>query len=309
MWHADSLGKWGVGDMAEKLTLVVTCTDRKSSQPSDSLRMGKLPGGPQVERASRWRNALQGEPRRKQLRHLYQGDSWTQALRLEEAARRAGYDPTLLVASAGLGLVSADEEWPAYAATFSPRHEDTIGLSRADNRSWWGLITADQESLSERSPGQTLMVLSDTYAAAMAEDVTPFQGRSDVVIFGGSRDVPDHLRIPSDRRLRSALGGTAGSLNLRTAIAWVEGLSGRDWRGCRESPEWRAWVDEKSSAPETYDRTPVADVDVINFIRDLRRIQPGITKSRALRTFRDAGLACEQKRFSGLFATAVKEQE
>lgn len=295
--------------MAEKLTLVVTCTDRKSAQPSDSLRMGKLPEGPQAERASRWREALLGELRRKPLRHLYQGDSWTQALRLEEAARRAGYDPTLLVASAGLGLVSADEEWPAYAATFSPGHEDTIGQSRSDNRSWWSLITADQDSLSERSPGQTLMVLSDTYAAAMAEDVTAFQGRSDVVIFGGSRDVPDHLRIPADRRLRSALGGTAGSLNLRTAVAWIEGLSGRDWRGRRESPEWRAWVEEKSGAPEKYDRTTVPDVDVINFIRDLRRAQPGVTKSRALRTFRDAGLACEQKRFGGLFSTAVEEKE
>lgn len=294
--------------MAEKLTLVVTCTDRKSAQPVDSLRVGNLPPGPLQERANQWREALRNESARTPLRRLYQGDAWTQVLRLEDATRRAGFDPTLLVASAGLGLVSADEEWPAYAATFSPRHADSIGTSGTENRRWWHLMTDGQTNLDDQVTGQTLLVLSETYSSAMADDVNRMGKREDVVVFGGSAALPGHLRIPADRGLRAALGGTSGSLNLRTAIAWVESLAAPTLAGQRDHDEWRNWV-EKTRKPESYNRTPMSEADILSFLRHLRRIQPDISKTRALRRLRDAGSACEQKRFSGLFSIAVKEKK
>jgi hypothetical protein len=301
------LWRQGQRNVAEKLTLVVTCTDRKSVQPAPSLRVGNLPSGPQHERAIHWRGALRAERARRPLRQLYQGDAWTQALKLEESARRSGFDPTLLVASAGLGLVSADEVWPAYAATFSPRQVDSIGRSRSDSKAWWRLMTAGQKHFSEQVAGQTLFVLSQTYSTAMADDLKPLANREDVVVFGGSTEVPGHLRIPADGGLRAALGGTSGSLNLRTAIAWIESLKAPTLVGHRHHQEWRDWV-EKTRQPKNYDRIPMSDADVLTFVRDLRRVQPDISKTRALRVLRDGGLACEQKRFGALFECATKEK-
>lgn len=292
--------------MGQKLTLVVTCTDRKSLLPGLELRVGNLEPGTQEDRADEWLSALEAADVRRPLRQLYQGDAWIQAQKLEQSAREAGFDPTLLVASAGLGLVSAEEEWPAYAATFSPRQADSVSTSGADSRTWWRLINADRRSLGEQVSGQTLFVLSQPYATAMADDLTTLEHREDVVIFGGSTHVPDQLRFPADRGLRATLGGTSNTLNLRTAIAWLGSLKDPTLVGHRDHHEWHEWV-KQVSRPETYDRTPLNDGAVLDFIHKIRRRHPDITKTRALRALRDGGLACEQKRFGGLFESAVKE--
>lgn len=293
--------------MAQKLTLVVTCTERKSSTPPDRLRIENLPEGQQSERARRWRAALDQESDRISLRRLYQGDAWKQALELELELRVAGFDPCVLVASAGLGLVAVDEEWPAYAATFSSRHADTVGRGTADNRTWWKLITAGQKKLAEHAEGQTLMVLSETYSSAMAEDLAAFRGRDDVIVFGGSQDLPAELRIPADTALRAVLGGTSGSLNVRTAKAWINSLASPTVVGHRDHHQWRDWV-AKVRRPEVYRRARMTDAEVVNFIHEVRMKHPEIRKTGALRLLRDNELACEQKRFGSLFKTVVEEE-
>lgn len=292
--------------MAKKLTVVVTCTDRKSLSPVERLRVENLPDGQQSERVEQWRAALRQESGRLSLRRLYRGDAWKQALELESSLRDVGFAPNLLVASAGLGLVPVDDEWPAYAATFSSRHPDTVGRDTADIRLWWKLITREQKSLAEQAQGQTLMVLSETYSSAMAENLAAFEGRDDVVIFGGSKDVPEELRIPSDAALRGELGGTSGSLNVRTANAWISRLDSPNLVGQRNNGRWRDWVAEVRR-PEVYERKPMTDDDVIAFIRDVRLREPRLRKTAALRMLRDKGFACEQRRFGGLFSAVEKE--
>lgn len=291
--------------MARKLTLIVTCTDRKSVAPDESLQVRNLAGDSLEERSHTWRSTVTATTARTPLRRLYQGDAWTQALRLEASARRSGFDATLLVASAGLGLVSVDEEWPAYAATFSLGHADTVGNDSQTKRAWWAHITQGQKKLSEQAKSQTVLVLSETYSSAMAADLASLKDRDDVVVFGGSKHVPDEQRFPADRSLRSALGGTAGSLNVRTAIAWLDKLGSAKMLSPQD-PEWLAWV-KGARQPENYARTPLTDSAVLSFIRDLRCEQPAISKTKALRLLRENGLACEQKRFGGLFAVAMKE--
>ncbi|MDQ0770257.1 aryl carrier-like protein [Pseudarthrobacter defluvii] len=294
--------------MAEKLTVVVTCTDRKSLTPAERLRVENLPDGHQSQRVEQWRTALRQETARVSLRRLYQGDAWKQAFELERTLRDVGFEPSVLVASAGLGLVPVDEEWPAYAATFSSRHADTVGRNAADIRAWWKLITQEQKGLVEHAEGQTLMVLSETYSSAMAEDLAALKGRDDVVIFGGSKDVPGELRIPADAALRGKLGGTSGSLNVRTANAWIARLDSPNLVGQRNNGRWRAWVDEVRR-PEVYERKPMTDDDVLAFIREVRLREPTMRKTAALRILRDNGLACEQRRFGGLFSAVEKEDK
>jgi hypothetical protein len=55
------------------------------------------------------------------------------------------------------------------------------------------------------------------------------------------------------------------------------------------------------SRSESYDRTPLDDAAVLRLIREFRRTDPAISRSRALRQLRDSGRACEYSRFQALF--------
>ncbi|MFC7504229.1 hypothetical protein, partial [Nocardioides sp. GCM10030258] len=143
-------------------------------------------------------------------------------------------------------------------------------------------------------------VLSESYAKVIAADLLTRADTGGLLVFGGSEDIPAGLRVPSNRALRHALGGTATSLNLRMAIRWTE-LAGADGV---HSPvvrdRWQQWA-AGAEHHERWNREPMTDGAVLEFITALRRLEPALTKSRALRHLRDAGMACEQRRFGALF--------
>jgi hypothetical protein len=49
----------------------------------------------------------------------------------------------------------------------------------------------------------------------------------------------------------------------------------------------------------------MTDAQLSRLIRKLKSAHPGLAATRALRQVRDAGIACEQKRFGHLFREAV----
>ena len=290
--------------MTRKLTIVVTCTDRKSAAPSPALMVRNLPASPITERAHLWRDNLAAAPR-VPLRQLYVGETWTQVRRLEATAELVGFEPTLLVASAGLGLVDAASSAPAYGATFTPGQPDSVGANSTQTQGWWRALADTSDAAREHLVDPTIFVLSKSYADAMAGDLRGLTGRDDVVVFGGSNVVPQDLRVAADRGLRASLGGTATSLNLRTAIAWLERLPHPTVSGNRDHATWKTWAAENSK-PDRYDRLPLTDSQVIDFVRQLKSTDPSLSKSRALRLLRDSGRACEQRRFGSLFEEAME---
>ena len=209
-----------------KLTLVVTCTDRKSRVPVDTLRVRNLPQGSLTERACAWRQSLDAAADPLPLRQLYQGEAWSQVARLENQLVTLGYKPELYVASAGLGLRQADSAAPSYAATFAPRQPDSVASSVALQRDWWRLINVDLPALSEViADGPAVIVASEVYASAMHGALVDLTSSDDVLMFGGSAtSIPAERRVAPDLGLRPYLGGTANSLNIRTAIAWFSRL-------------------------------------------------------------------------------------
>lgn len=117
-----------------------------------------------------------------------------------------------------------------------------------------------------------------------------------------SRVTSSQLRLPADRRLRHALGGTTTSLNVRTAIAWLERLEGPALVSDHARRSWNAWATTVQRR-EQYDRKPMSDAAIASYVRELSAVEPTITKSRALRRLRDSKLACEQRRFGQIFDT------
>ncbi|RYF59338.1 MAG: hypothetical protein EOO27_09605 [Comamonadaceae bacterium] len=252
---------------------------------------------PVEERADDWVNRLSRCHATTRLLDLYMGDAWSQAKRLASTARDSGFAPTLFVASAGLGLRSIDELTPSYAATFARGNLDTVAGTATDSEAWWSRLP--HTPLGVHGDEQAVWVLSETYARAMRKD-TESLDPGKALVFGGAASTPATVRVPSDRHLRKALGGTITTLNMRMAIRWLELAGMGDITAATVRRNWERWA-QGARRIETFDRMPLTDDAVRQQIRRLRDENKGLSKTAALRALRASGIACEQRRFSALF--------
>jgi hypothetical protein len=104
------------------------------------------------------------------------------------------------------------------------------------------------------------------------------------------------LIVPADARLQSVVGGTRQALNARIAARLLRaGITSR-------ADGTRHMADLLAGQPPVarYERKKLSDEEVIAMITD--RLDRGhvVSASRMLREFRDAGYACEQRRFAEL---------
>jgi hypothetical protein len=260
-------------------------------------------------RSAIWRFRLGRADAARRLADLYRGESWALVPAIMACAHQAGFTPRLLVASAGLGLRDASSLAPAYAATFALKHQDSVVGTSADLRGWWRTLRATPGALDpdKELRGSLLLVLSHAYATAMSVDLEALGRRGDdVLLIGGAADVPGITRLPADRGLRSVLGGTATGLTMRMAQHWLGGLTRPSLTCATRMKGWRAWADEVRR-DESWARLSLDDREVLQFIRDERAGNPGMSRTRALRKLRDSGKACEQSRFAALYRRVVTE--
>ncbi|MEU4517455.1 hypothetical protein AB0F52_01920 [Amycolatopsis sp. NPDC024027] len=242
---------------------------------------------------------------------LYKGEHWKQAHTVVDAATRAGFEPELWVVSAGLGLQSTVASFPAYAATFSPGHEDSVASTGVDRRLWWKgvqerLGASTLAELGSRS--SMLLVLSEVYGSVLTAELRELgQVSSDALLIGGSEDIPGVQRIRANGSLRKALGGTLTGLNARMASSWLTHCEDGRLTSPTTTEKWTRWV-ERSTHRETYNRTPMTDAEVKEFIRASAAEQLGISRTRLHRMLRESGRACEQKRFANLYSETMGER-
>ncbi len=292
--------------MARKLTIVVTCTNRKSVAPPAQHQVRNLSADGVDARATAWSQILSASSDRRHLRCLYQGEAWQQVARLEAAVHAKGIVPQLVVASAGLGLRRIDSEGPSYSATFSGGHPDTVGRGHGEIQAWWRHVsrTPDADPPEQVWRGPTLLVLSSAYTAAMSEDLRALGTRDDVVVFGGPPGLLGQQRFPSDLGMRARLGGTATSINLRMAAAWIERQETVNMRAEATRREWLQWTAAIGCPPAPSFRETIDDKGLHHWISAMLQSQPRLSKTAALRLLRDSGVACEQRRFGEVFTLA-----
>ncbi|MFE4869472.1 hypothetical protein [Streptomyces sp. NPDC056682] len=271
------------------------------------------------ERSSNWQKRIQtatvrGGTSLPLLADLYRGDHWSRTRRLTAAATAAGYKTQLWVASAGLGLQPVEPKTqtaPAYAATFSTRHADSVGASATENAQWWSHLQegSGRATLKEIGrQGPVLMALSEVYASAMEEELLALGALGgEALLIGGLREIPGVHRVPSDAGLRHALGGTLTSLNVRMAESWLEHSKDGTLTSPATTNSWNRWA-AATTKPEQYNREPMSDEDVIVFIKQETAKLPRVSRTRLLRALRDDGKACEQSRFANLYKTTMGER-
>ena len=255
-------------------------------------------------------------------RNLYSGDHWQVSLSLPHVAYAAGFEPHLYVASAGWGLISADDLIKPYNATFSTSSEDAVSKTNQESREWWKLLSSWEVSSFSHSRSvrelvandplaACLVVCSPPYLAAMQDDLetvaTSIQERDRFIILStgiknGSSIQAELTRniVSTGATLQSLVGGALHSLNPRLARWALEKMRENEFR----VDEWSKTFQEaaKGAKPRRrYNRIAQSDDEVRAFIEDQIRASGTLSKTRLLRIFRDSGKQCEQSRFGILF--------
>ena len=192
---------------------------------------------------------------------------------------------------------------PSYAATFAGGHADSVTRDVKRLSDWWLQLREFPRSVSFKDIAKKplLLVLSENYARAMDGDLVDLASRGgDYLLVGGWRQIDGLPRLPANRDLRHALGGTVSSLSLRMAREWMARRTEKHLFTTADAEKWNRWA-RRVHKSEVYERAPMTDSQIAATIRKVLREQPGLSATRALRIVRDSGIACEQKRFGALF--------
>jgi len=260
------------------------------------------------------------------LRDLYQGEHWSVASSLSDVALSVGLLADLWGASAGYGLVPAECEIKPYAATFATGHADCVAraagshlaLARrrwwSDLASWTGPSTSAPRTLAqlaEAGRDQVIIAaLSSTYLSAIKDDLLAARRVLKepglmLIISAGSRpslDFGENL-LPVDASVQGAFRGSKLALNARAAH-WLVATAQEHGFTLRRIRDLLAQVPRGDPNASASLRKKRSDAQVLRFIIHRLARDPQASKSTLLREFRDDGFACEQFRFSSLFATA-----
>jgi hypothetical protein len=224
------------------------------------------------------------------------------------------------VCSAGYGLLELTSPVRPYAATFSPKHADSVAPpgSAYTAADWWQRIAGwcpegvcgprTVSDLVKRSTTDFVLVaVSGVYAAALSADlcnaaVATAGGERFAVISAGARppNLPDEYLIQADARLKLSLGGAMQSVNARIARKAVNDAA--LWFPNRSSLRSlvESWL-TKAPPFSGFDRERLSDESIRAFILASLRRDPALPHTRLLRALRDGGQACEQARFAALF--------
>ena len=305
--------------------LLLGCSSRKRERPATALQLRNMREAFH-ERISGWIEQLDATPRKIPANLLYKSDAWYIGRKFKQSL--SNRKAKLWALSAGYGVVSGDAHLASYSATFSEGHADSIHrlgdpLSPIEaRRKWWHKLSQwsgpDGEqwlrsisSIAADNPSATLVVcVGSKYLEAIDCDLRDTQRklvRPDQLIVVTSKPCStieleeSWVQVPSNFRL--LVGGTLGSLSVRTAIRIIREPSLTEVTAVK-AKELLEELSVSVSRLPNYKRKKVDDDAVVEWIR-IRLIEdPMLSKTSALRNFRDMGLACEQSRFGRLFEQA-----
>lgn len=312
------------------LHVVVSCKSRKTRPVRDELRIANVPSISLDERVQTWTGLLATSDDESVIAgDMYAGEHWKV---VRDLASGLGDDLSIKVwvVSAGYGLVEYSTQLKPYAATFIRAHVDSVVPKNATYTAsdWWAAISdwtpkagmpRQIRALAETmgSGDFILLALSEPYAVAVAHDIVAAArarpGHVGLVSAGlltsCSPELSEQLRdilLPAESRLKSLVGGAMQGVNAR--IAAKAAADHALWFPNAASLRHllRSWLTDTPPLQQ-YHRHTLSDDEVRSFISTHTHLGGGQSKSRLLRALRDAGMACEQSRFSALYQQVLEK--
>ena len=297
------------------LFLIANCAATKRVAAGEPVYLRNWSGSVR-QRFRWWRNAIEGQHYTMPARDCYAGDAWSQVLAAEDTSRGKSQ---LWVVSAGLGLLPADFPIPNYSATFVNSDPDSVASDSPGRTDWWNLLvewrrqTSGIGSITDLALANPksvfLIALSAPYLTVLKHDIVAARSvlaspDNLLVISAGIRAIAGlgSSLLPIDARFENLVGGARSTLNARMLRYIVVENNSQNLSAAKISAALTATAKGLDS-PRSVERLPLDDNDVATFIRPRLKETPRPSASVLLRSLRDGGFACEQKRFHRLYKT------
>jgi len=307
-----------------KTALVVPCTKSKSRPVPSTMCFGALPTNSCAEVTHYWLKAASQVEVTTSAKTLYTGSGWRQALR---AHQLMGPDAELWAASAGFGLVAGDEELPSYAATFASEENrvadrlTSFSSHSSAHAAWWESIN-DQRGRTKTPLQSTfteydrvVVALSAPYLAALIEDLergAKIWGPERLWLIAVSAEpskLSTKLRqclVPLTSKMEQLINSPRATLNISSVVWWLDNIvSVEGWSRVRQNKEVQKRLATLKPAAARVKRS-LNDDEVLRWIEEQKQVDPNGGKTRLLQMLRASGRACEQNRFSRVYAEVTK---
>jgi hypothetical protein len=111
--------------------------------------------------------------------------------------------------------------------------------------------------------------------------------------------------LPATARFEARVGGTRAALNSRVGRLLFQHLDTNSQLTTSNLSAVLETLAKDLPELKRYDRKQLSDAEVRDFIRRARTASPNAAKTRLLRELRASGHACEQARFSAIFAETI----
>ena len=301
---------------------MTNCSKRKRIIPDARLLAGSLAPGSLDEVTREWVRRVASSGAQIEAGQLYSGRQFRESVQASIAL-----GATILIVSAGLGVLQPSDLVPSYSLTVAPGASDGIlgkVTDQANAGDWWHAITRRFRSLDatilDDPAGLILIALPSPYLSMIEHEIEQFSPErlSRTRIFTGQSfrfraARLDHHLMPYDARLdgpNSPVPGTAtdfASRALRDFATAVLPLA-PDATPEKHAAAVLSRIEQWGFAVRPQRRRQ-SDADLLDIIRASWG-DAGGSASQMLRWLRaELGLACEQGRMRNLHAAVRKDME
>ena len=305
---------------ALQIHLITNCTNAKKSHLKNKVIFEDIFKSPDIETKD-WLTALKNNPSRDLALNTYSGDHWHVAKSIHSM------DIPLWILSAGFGFIEASEMICTYDATFSTGTKNSVSNMnnslnpRDDNIQWWNSINTHKSNEPDPKPTLSslirsqkndvfIVVASPSYLKVIEPELRNLAAegivhRGNTFIISSKVKLAEELmplHYLSKEDFCEILKGPRSSLNVRLARYMLSDVNTQTNIRQLLRDKYNE-LDKQSKPAQKYKRKKLADNCIKDYIHS-KLSQNKLTIFSAtslLKEFRLEGLACEHKRFGGLF--------
>lgn len=301
--------------MKMKSAIITNCTNRKRSFGGEIAEFRNVQLADVNDAAEQWLDILGKIKWLMPARDVYIGRSFAE---MKKATRHLNAD--LFIASAGLGLIKDEAPIPNYSATITCGSKDSILKKIPGSRAseWWEQLNSESTfctNVDFKLYDKIYIALTAPYLDMVMPNILSLirSGHNGVRIFTKTTSICEvaiKYRMPFDDRLNDPNGpkpGTETDFPQRALSYFAEIVKDNTSNDIRLDFSIAESALSGYNAPKKPIRIQKNDAEICEIIRCEMNVV-GSRSSKMLRHLRDdLNIACEQKRFQGLFKSVVNQ--
>lgn len=301
------------------INIISSCTNGKKHPPLKKLKIANIESSLYLDDIiDIWSSNISNldEPIY-EASQLYKGSTWQTTLKTHKVLS-TNFNSSLYVASAGYGLIHAQTKISSYDCTFSSSTINSISKfavhkNQNANVLWWNRINKfDISSFSNDSLFFIVLPYEYLYATQDTIKLLIEKFKENVFIFVANKNtIPDFMQqniIKFDSRFNSFQTGIISNM-LQRAVLWLsnEIINNNLLLSHKVLQQHIETVMKPYKAFNMPVRSKLTEEEIRDKVKQMIIKKKISSATKGLKTFRNAGFACEQKRFGKIFKEVKSE--